>query len=407
MDVAQSPEPSKRQEEPQRGRRWLVSLLLFLLCIFGYSVLKESGDSSLFHVRVVRQIVYGRSEKILGEGEVNLVPYNLGGDVEEEEAAEGGESSEAELFRKKYAALYDSINASFTPEPGCSMLYNKSKNSCKILRRPKRSKGLYRPDFFILGTRKGGTTSLITYLSKHRFVSAIHIRGRPTDGEVFTSLDTPNRYNARFAAAKYKFVGDSNVQRLVNDAKKLARNGNASRFIVLLRDPIKRCYSQCLMRMRNKPYMFSNLLANLNGVMEEDKQSFLKRMKAAGDVFNVSLPRKMFRSAVNCWYEGLYYVHLKRLLHYIPKESIRIYWSKDFFESPLLVVQDALKFIGLDPDGWDEETVKVKYNAHKAKDQKRQRFTPELVQEMRDIYRPYDLALGNLLGAPVPWLQGD
>ena len=404
---------AKAQGETQpkngKGRRFYVLCFTTLvLAAVGYSILQSGVDKSVFLVHIKRQITYDSHPDWDEETEYEKALYYL--DENEDEDAEEPdtgrvEDAELEQLTEKYKRFYDEINASFTPEEGCFMLYHKSHKPCKILRRPSRSAGPYRPDFYILGTRKGGTTSMITHLSKHKFVSSLHIRGLPTDGEVFTSLDDINKYNNRFKRAKSKFIGDSNVQRLVNDARKLAKNRNASRFIVLLRDPIERCYSQCLMRMRNKPRLYSKLLKDLNGVMENDMFSFVKRMKAAGNILNVTLPRKVFRSAVNCWYEGLYYVHLKRLLRYIPKESIRVYWSKDFFESPLLVVRDALKFIGLDPADWDPRTVHTKYNAHSSKDVKREKFSPELVRRMRKIYRPYDIALGQLLGTPVPWLQ--
>ena len=48
-------------------------------------------------------------------------------------------------------------------------------------------------------------------------------------------------------------------------------------------------------------------------------------------------------------YEGVYALHIMRLLNGgFPRSQIRIYWSEDFFRNPRAIVEDALKFLGLD-----------------------------------------------------------
>lgn len=307
-------------------------------------------------------------------------------------------------FPLKYTKLYNQTNASYVPETGCYMLFHPTAKACKLLHRPRRNAGPYRPDFFILGTRKGGTTSLVTYISKHRYVSSIHISGRPQDGEVFTSMQAIRAYNARFRAAGKLLVGDSNVQRLI-ESQYLIQNKDSSRFLVLLRDPIERCYSQCLMRIRSKPKTFHNLDIDLNGQLDAQRKILLQELNVYSNILNMTKPPKLFRTAKNCWYEGMYYIHLKRLLTVLPENTIRIYWSQDFFRRTEAVVTDALKFIGADPADWDPGVVDSKYNTHKKHDFERHKLSPELVAKMRDVYRPFDQALGELVGSPVPWLQ--
>ena len=94
-----------------------------------------------------------------------------------------------------------------------------------------------RPNFFVLGTRKGGTTSFITYLSKHPKIYPLNINGNPQDGEIFLPLGSP-QYRKKFEhIPKKMIVGDATVSRFVNDATLLAKLYAKTPMFVLLRDP--------------------------------------------------------------------------------------------------------------------------------------------------------------------------
>merc|ERR1712183_509081 len=108
-----------------------------------------------------------------------------------------------------------------------------------------------RPDFFILGTRRGGTTALYTLLASHPRVAALRIRGGRHDGEVFTSMENIERYNAQFIAWNPDLlVGDATAGRLTKDAEEIVKacGHKQSKFIIMLRDPVERCLSQNLAR---------------------------------------------------------------------------------------------------------------------------------------------------------------
>ena len=94
-----------------------------------------------------------------------------------------------------------------------------------------------RPNFFVLGTRKGGTTSFITYLSKHPKIYPFNINGNPQDGEIFLPLGS-SQYRKKFEhIPKKMIVGDATVSRFVNDATRLAKLYAKTPMFVLLRDP--------------------------------------------------------------------------------------------------------------------------------------------------------------------------
>ena len=66
----------------------------------------------------------------------------------------------------------------------CHMLYLKEqKQLCKV--QSVSWQDNCRPNYFIAGTRKGGTTSLHTYMAAHPNVFPFKIDGKPQDGESF------------------------------------------------------------------------------------------------------------------------------------------------------------------------------------------------------------------------------
>lgn len=91
---------------------------------------------------------------------------------------------------------------------------------------------------------------------------------------------------------------------------------------------------------------------NVANAMEREMKIFQKQVKRhpgiVTELYNKEKP--LFMSAANCMYEGAYIIHLRRLLHRVGRENVRIYWTDDFLSNPSGVVRDALKFVGADPD---------------------------------------------------------
>ena len=129
-------------------------------------------------------------------------------------------------------------------------------NNAKLIRdgRPTPSK-ICRPNYYIIGTPKGGTTSLHTYLTKHPFIYPFKISGSARDGESFTKLykhghtmafinGTNSEGKEGITVHDNHLVGDATTQRLVGDAYTRLKRYTCpqSRIFILLRDPVERCY---------------------------------------------------------------------------------------------------------------------------------------------------------------------
>eukprot|EP00002_Diphylleia_rotans_P001244 TRINITY_DN10697_c0_g1_i20.p1 TRINITY_DN10697_c0_g1~~TRINITY_DN10697_c0_g1_i20.p1 ORF type:complete len:247 (+),score=41.66 TRINITY_DN10697_c0_g1_i20:376-1116(+) len=114
--------------------------------------------------------------------------------------------------------------------------------------------------FFIIGSRKGGTTSLYNYLAQHPNVKGINLDKGPAAGE--TDFFSHRFYQIGFKkyVALFKpidldrqITGEASVSYLVHgDAPRRVRKlcGDRTKFIALLREPVDRFHSQFLMRVR-------------------------------------------------------------------------------------------------------------------------------------------------------------
>lgn len=266
-----------------------------------------------------------------------------------------------------------------------------------------------------MGTRKGGTTSFHTYLTKHPDIYPFKIHGQPQDGEINNFQPGTEAYNDLFAdVPQQTIVGESSVSRMQNDAAIIARKCDGIRLFGLLRDPVRRCHSQMLMRVRLHTQKISNISAELLRHLE----AFQSFTRANPGWFNNPSPplppaypfadksdSHYFRSHGNCLYEGAYVVHLRRLLAAgVPTSSVRLYWAEDFFDKTVEVVKDALGFLGANPDDWNEAWASHTYNNAPDEDLgPNRRLEPETERLMRKAIHPWNVALHKFLGASSPW----
>ena len=111
------------------------------------------------------------------------------------------------------------------------------------------------PSLFIVGARKGGTTSLYYYISKHPDFTGIRLSG-PRAGETFYfgkfyKASTWEKYKSLFP--NETMTGEASVENLVHKSvpSRLYQTcGNQAKVIMLFRDPIDCLESNILMRAK-------------------------------------------------------------------------------------------------------------------------------------------------------------
>lgn len=186
------------------------------------------------------------------------------------------------------------------------------------------------PSFLIIGTQKGGTSSLYYYLCQHPNIAE-------TEQKEVHFFDTNyhrgiNWYHSFFPKKRNKIdiSGEATPSYLVfDDIPARVKNYNPNmKLIVLLRDPVKRAISHYKMEKFIKMEKENFEVA----LKEED----IRIIKSRQHKFNFG-----YRE------QGLYAKYLKTWLEYFPKEQLLVLKSELFFENPKNVTNQVFDFLGL------------------------------------------------------------
>ncbi len=198
-----------------------------------------------------------------------------------------------------------------------------------------------RPNLFIVGAAKAGTTSLYAWLKRHPLVymspvKEPHFFGTRVGGspglQLYRSLD---RYLSLFAAARDEHVaaGEASTSYLWDpDAPGSIRDFSPdAKVIILLRDPVDRAYSHYLMDLRNgrQALPFYEALV----------QDYYHGKKLWGD-------GRLYVEV------GLYAEQVERYLEAFGSERVLIVSMLDLRRDPLRALERTLSFVGVE-GGWE------------------------------------------------------
>jgi hypothetical protein len=196
------------------------------------------------------------------------------------------------------------------------------------------------PDFLIIGTQRGGTTSLYNYLVKHP-----RIRGALRKEVHFFDLNYSKGltwYLAHFPVRTHGstfLTGESSPYYLFHPdvPKRVAETLPNARFIVLLRNPIDRAYSQYHheVRLGYETMSFEKALARERALM--DKQSW----------WSPTSDRMFEHNHYSYLSRGIYIDQLKRWMQIIPRERFLILKSEELYSNPARVFIQVLDFLGI------------------------------------------------------------
>ncbi len=264
------------------------------------------------------------------------------------------------------------------------------------------------PAVFIVGARKGGTTSLYQYISKHPEFTGVRLDRGPRAGETFyfehhntSSFHWPE-YKRIFSNVKNGTIsGDSSVGNLVAchvPQLMLQVCGTKPRIIMLLRNPVDRYASNYLMQVRlSRAYNFSNQTMQHLG-------RYVYHVKKSGmNVNNLqcewSKLRCLFGAARNFIFEGVYYVHLLNWLCNFPQENIMVVNSEELFRNTTRVLAQVFNFIGLSPlsESTLESITNHVYNNGNYSVPARLQLSLKQRTRLTNLYKPYNKALFELL----------
>mmetsp|Transcript_16548 Transcript_16548/g.32082 ORF Transcript_16548/g.32082 Transcript_16548/m.32082 type:complete len:871 (+) Transcript_16548:92-2704(+) len=297
------------------------------------------------------------------------------------------------------------------------------------------------PSVFILGARKGGTTSLYEYISAHPRFYGVLLDKKSQSGELLyahlldlkrtmSSKTFRKKYNHRFAEELQVSFGsqegdDSNwMDDIIRGA---ARTGESTvaygpacqlpaqiaaacgvnpriKFIYLVRNPIERIISNYKMRDRLQKAVkgftiqesIRHDLTSIREAIPTDPQWWTKEDSEG------NIPCLYEQDYFNGVWSGMYIVHLTRWMKHYPASQILVLKSEDFLADPAATLRKSLIFIGLDPSVMDvESTVARNYNAAPESAASRSPIPDELRADLQSFYIPYNEALQTTFGIDV------
>ena len=318
-------------------------------------------------------------------------------------------SQDANLTHRHYndktlTRIGSALNFNYSSCPENSIMLNSERRDAKPLHDNC-------PQVFIIGARKGGTTSLYYYLSKHPDFEGVHLDKGASAGETFYFSKQYKKRSWEYYISQFpgnKMSGDSSVGNLV-DCKVPERLytscGKAVKVIVLLRDPLSRYESNFRMRVRLKTVNTkpsSKISTLIMTELQSLYKSFIHRNVDTNHLSDsVNMLLCLYSPARNCIYEGLYYVHLHNWLCNFPAESILILSTEEFQTNSQCTFSQVLEFVGLKPldVGILNTVTKVKYN-YGGKVEAEPDFrvlSPSDKEKLQKIYKPFNKKLFDLL----------
>lgn len=217
-----------------------------------------------------------------------------------------------------------------------------------------------KPDFFIVGAAKAGTTALQQILDDHPDVYMSPLKEpnffyddvalKDLRKELLQKLTTENAekwildgmkgmlwtaylrdekiYKKIFENATDNICGEASVSYLYskNAAKNIFSYNPNAKIIIILRNPVERAWSHFNMEKRM-------------GLLQDSFiNEFNKHKNEAHPIWGID---SIFLSG------GFYYNQVKRFLEVFPKEQVFICLYDDFKKNPNKTIHDALKFIGI------------------------------------------------------------
>jgi hypothetical protein len=258
------------------------------------------------------------------------------------------------------------------------------------------------PDFLVIGTKRGGTTSLWRYLIQHPLVPRLFPAWNTKTSHYFEENWPRGEawYRSHFPTVKQRAaldrkhgappkVGEAAPLYMFHPlvASRVAQLMPRARMVVLLRDPVERAYSHWKERRTEgvEPLDFAAALA------AEESRTAGEREKLLADP-------NYFSEAFD-WYSyrarGRYLEHLTPWLDHFDREQLLFVASETLYREPAATYARILDFIGLPP--YDLGAYDV-FNDRPSKE-----MDDEVRAELTAYYRPHNAALAERLGMTFDW----
>ena len=260
------------------------------------------------------------------------------------------------------------------------------------------------PDFLIIGTQRGGTTSLHRYLDAHPCVGPaankdLHFFDRRYhkglawyQGHFPTSIE---KYYAEHIQ-KHPFVtGEASPSYLFHPyaPKRVASAMPNVKLIILLRNPVDRAYSQ----YHHAVELGHETIPTFEEAIEAEKE------RVAREEENILKDEHYYSEQykhLSYLSKGIYVDQLRRWMDLFPREQFLILKSEDFYSDSAAVYKEVLTFLGLpqtELQGRKKGFKQYNNNAYSSK------MDPATRKRLIEYFEPHNARLYELLGVNLGW----
>ena len=259
------------------------------------------------------------------------------------------------------------------------------------------------PDFIIIGTMRGGTTSLYSYLTEHPNIGPAYMK-EVHFFDVYFSKGL-HWYRAQFPSSVQKYytervqkqnfiTGEASPYYLFHPhaPKRIAQTLPQVKLIVLLRNPVTRAYSHYYHEVaggHEKIATFEEAIA-----CEEERIAKEAELLAKNEQY-ISYNHRHFSYLAR----GIYVDQLKVWMNLFPKEQFLILKSEDFYADPAAGLKQALDFVNV-PD-LSLKAQKEEYEQLNTTTPPR--MNPATRKRLREYFEPHNSRLYKYLGVDFGW----
>ncbi len=248
------------------------------------------------------------------------------------------------------------------------------------------------PDFIILGAQKGGTTSLFDYLVQHPSIVG------PTKKEIHYFNINHDKglgwYHQHFPIAlnKMKITGEASPMYLFHPdtPARIKSYKSDLKFIVLLRNPVLRAYSQYNMSLRNKQEnrSFEKAVDEEMELLEKHNFNILE--------LHENLSADHFQNRLYLA-RGLYASQIKTWLNCFDNKNFLFLNSEDFYANTAEAYTSVLSFLGLDQ--FDKISFKKLNSGSYVK------LSDHLSSKLSSFFKPHTSELNSITLQNFNWFE--
>ena len=260
------------------------------------------------------------------------------------------------------------------------------------------------PDFLIIGTQRGGTTSLYNYLMDRpgvgpAAVKELHFFDKKFHkGSAWYRAHFPTaiqKYSVEFTR-KHRFVtGEASAYYLFHPLapKRVAGLIPEVKLIVLLRNPVDRAYSQYNFEVD----LGRETLSFEDAIAAEERRIGGEREKILADERYVSFDHSRFSYLAR----GIYIDQIRAWMQFFPREQFLILRSEDFYTDPASVLEEVSQFLQLAPLEKHERT--KTYKQHNYNNTPYAEMDLSTRKRLVAYFEPHNRRLTDLIGMTFAW----